>query len=76
MKLTIQCMLEQETLTPTLTLTRYVDAKAYSLARLREVGNRLHAPELSHAFSFWAAETRELLRLAELESLERQSKSV
>ena len=34
--------------------------KLYALSRLRECANRLHAPDLSNAFSFWSGVWRQL----------------
>ena len=53
-----------------------VDAKAYSMERLRTVGNRLRAPEIAHAFSWWAQESRDAKHKKEIDELEKMSKSV
>lgn len=51
-------------------------AKTYALQRLREVGNRFRAPELSNAFAFWQSDFIESQHRAEKIRLEKQSESL
>ena len=52
------------------------EAKTYAMQRLREVGGRLRTPELAAAFGNWKEEVAEAKRQAELEELEKQSRSL
>jgi len=52
------------------------EAKAYAIRRLREVGNKLRAPEVSVMFGYWGDECAEAKRLAERERLEREANSL
>lgn len=54
----------------------YWSAKSYSLRRLREVANHLHAPALSTAFFAWARDTEHTRQRLERERLEMESRSV
>ena len=40
------------------------EARSYALRQLRDVGNRLHSPELANALDFWRDEAAEAKRLA------------
>ena len=51
-------------------------AKTYAMERLREVGNKFKAPELSNAFGFWADDVAEGKRQKHLMAIENQSKSL
>ena len=52
------------------------DARRYAIGRLREVGNKLRAPEKSKSFSWWAELVVIQKRAAELAKLEAETKSV
>ena len=52
--------------------TAWVDmweAKAYAMSRLREVGNKLRAPELSSAFDEWADQFAEAAQRDKLKAV-------
>ena len=51
-------------------------AKTYAMGRLREVGNRMNAPYLSGAFVYWMRTWEKGRRAAEIEAIERESRSV
>ena len=52
------------------------EAKSYALHRLRDVGNKLRAPECSAVFSMWAADVERAKQLAERQRLEREANSL
>ena len=45
------------------------EAKTYAMGRLRVVGNHLRSPELSHAFMFWAADSKDVKHKKEMEEV-------
>jgi hypothetical protein len=49
------------------------EARSYSLRRLREVGNKLRAPELAESFGLWAEAAASLKVAAEREQMEREA---
>ena len=51
-------------------------AKTYAMNRLREVGNKFRAPELSAAFAFWIRDWEEQKHAAQVAELERQSNTL
>jgi len=52
------------------------EAKRYAMARLQACGNKLRAPAMETAFSFWQSEQLEAKRVADWQQLEAQSKSL
>ena len=56
--------------------TELWEARAYAIKRLREVGNKLRAPEKADAFYHWSGDASEQKAKAELARLEKESKSL
>ena len=52
------------------------EARRSSLRQLHVAGNRLRAPELSNAFSFWARDASDTRRVEELARMEKESRSM
>lgn len=52
--------------------TDFVDAKNYAMGRLRDVGNRLHKPNLAGAFVHWARLTQAFKVTAKMSEAERR----